>query len=112
MASVSTRPSRAGSTRGGSYGGEEGIFGDVREQRACTRAAAGGDVLCQLVLRRVGFHELDSSAGVHEIDLQGTLPYCRPSYAGACPTPHAHSPQAYGSVQLSERWLAALQARG
>lgn len=43
---------------GVSYGGKEGILADLGKERAAVCTATGGDVLCQLVLRRVGFHEL------------------------------------------------------
>ena len=42
----------------GAYGGKEGVVGDVCKQRATTGTAAGGELLGQLVLWRVGFHGL------------------------------------------------------
>ena len=55
--------------QGESYGGEERVVGDLRKRRAETRTAtAGSDLLGQLVLRRVGFHELLRGAPVQKFD--------------------------------------------
>ena len=60
--------------QGESYGGEERVVGDLRKRKAETRAAtAGSDLLGQLVLRRVGFHELLRGAPVQKFDTPWTL---------------------------------------
>jgi hypothetical protein len=74
MASVSTRPASMHGPQGDSYGGEEGIVGDVRERRAGPRTGiAGSNLLGQLVLRCVGFHELLRGAPVQKFDTPLTL---------------------------------------